>query len=60
MVSFFCGAAGIRTLVQTKHLRAFYMLSFYLGFRYQAGIKADLAINLVSKVLLSGQNTPSS
>jgi len=32
-IGFSSGAAGIRTLVQTKHRRAFYMFSFRLSFR---------------------------
>ena len=35
-----CGAAGIRTLVQTKHLKAFYMLSLFFDFRHLEGVQA--------------------
>lgn len=49
-----CGAAGIRTLVQTKHLKAFYMLSFYFDCRHRAGIKANLTLSLASEI--SAQN----
>ncbi len=34
-----CGAGGIRTLVQTRNVIAFYMLSFCLDFRPLAGQK---------------------
>ena len=34
------GAAGIRTLVQTKHLQAFYMLSLFFNFRHLEGVQA--------------------
>jgi len=33
----FCGAGGIRTLVQRQRLRAFYMLSLSISFRIEAG-----------------------
>ena len=33
-LGFFCGAAGNRTLVQTRNPYAFYMLSFLLFFEY--------------------------
>lgn len=36
-MGFLSGAGGIRTLVQTRNYRAFYMLSLHLGFRGFAG-----------------------
>ena len=38
-IGLFCGVGGIRTLVQTSNYRAFYTLSFCLGFRELAGQK---------------------
>jgi hypothetical protein len=50
----FCGDAGSRTLVQTKHSSAFYMLICCSGFRIQAGTADHVALFLSSKV--SGVN----
>jgi len=40
IIWFSSGAAEIRTLVQTKLLKAFYMFSLFLDFRLQAGVQA--------------------
>jgi len=45
---YFCGDAGIRTLVQTKHMNAFYMFIFCSDCGNLAGTEAHDAIILSS------------
>ena len=57
---YYRGAAGIRTLVRTKHRRTFYMLSFYSDFRNQVGIKAATPSSYLQLISDYCQSTQSS